>query len=94
MTTGPLWRLPPRPGGASRPDSDSGPRPDRCRAGLSSARRGEAAGALIFRWPRRHLRDAVYFLTWTENEFVASPLPPCHSSNPASTSIRYHDDWV
>jgi hypothetical protein len=29
--------------------------------------------------------------TWTEKEFVARPAPPCHSSNPASTSIRYHE---
>jgi hypothetical protein len=27
-------------------------------------------------------------LSVTENEFVASPTPPCHSSKPASTSIR------
>src|SRR5215469_3004467 len=29
--------------------------------------------------------------TWTENVLVARPAPPCHSSKPASTSIRYHD---
>jgi hypothetical protein len=29
--------------------------------------------------------------TFTENEFVFRPAPPCHSSNPASTSIRYQD---
>lgn len=30
-------------------------------------------------------------LTLTEKEFVASPPPPCHSSNPASTSIKYQE---
>src|SRR5215472_16598065 len=29
--------------------------------------------------------------TLTENEFVARPAPPRHSSKPASTSIRYHE---
>jgi hypothetical protein len=28
---------------------------------------------------------------FTENELVARPAPPCHSSKPASTSIRYHE---
>ena len=27
----------------------------------------------------------------TEKELVARPAPPCHSSKPASTSMRYHD---
>ena len=27
----------------------------------------------------------------TENDLVARPVPPCHSSKPASTSIRYHE---
>src|SRR5258706_11968342 len=27
----------------------------------------------------------------TENDLVARPAPPRHSSKPASTSIRYHD---
>lgn len=28
-------------------------------------------------------------LMLTEKELVSRPAPPCHSSNPASTSIRY-----
>jgi hypothetical protein len=28
-------------------------------------------------------------LLFTEKELVSRPAPPCHSSNPASTSIRY-----
>src|SRR5487761_1204347 len=31
---------------------------------------------------------------FTEKEFVASPAPPCHSSKPASTSMRYQDFWM
>jgi hypothetical protein len=30
----------------------------------------------------------------TENEFVASPAPPCHSSKPASMSISHQDGWM
>ena len=32
--------------------------------------------------------------TSTENDFVARPWPPCHTSKPASTSIRYHDGLI
>jgi hypothetical protein len=33
--------------------------------------------------------DEVAPPMFTENELVARPAPPCQSSNPASTSIRY-----
>ena len=33
-------------------------------------------------------------LVLTEKELVARPAPPCHSSNPASTSMRYHEFWT
>jgi predicted ATPase/DNA-binding CsgD family transcriptional regulator len=39
-------------------------------------------------------RAAVYPLTFTAKESVARPAPPCHSSNPASTSMRYQDFWI
>jgi hypothetical protein len=32
--------------------------------------------------------------TSTENDLVARPWPPCHTSKPASTSIRYHDGLI
>jgi len=32
--------------------------------------------------------------TSTENDLVARPCPPCHTSKPASTSIRYHDGLI
>ena len=32
--------------------------------------------------------------TFTAKEFVARPAPPCHSSKPASTSMRYQDFWI
>src|SRR5215469_4972607 len=35
--------------------------------------------------------EGVPAATLTENDFVARPAPPCHSSKPASTSIRYHE---
>ncbi len=37
---------------------------------------------------------AVYPLTFTAKESVARPAPPCHSSKPASTSMRYQDFWI
>jgi hypothetical protein len=33
-------------------------------------------------------------VTCTENDLVARPWPPCHTSKPASTSIRYHDGLI
>jgi len=32
--------------------------------------------------------------TLTENELVARPAPPRHSSKPASTLIRYQESWM
>ena len=32
--------------------------------------------------------------TFTAKESVARPAPPCHTSKPASTSMRYQDFWI
>ena len=42
------------------------------------------AGVVLGEW-------ALTPATLTENDLVARPVPPCHISKPASTSIKYHE---